>query len=188
MLACLIAPISGYTQGAAPVEIRRVNFGTARDSWLQVEIELRGSRNQRPGARNERFVDRVKVYCTLSYQFDDRFDFYTSELELVGLEQNKSAVVSFFLPGILVERDRIRREPFAYLVELEVAGQPLPIQEAGVSANIRNNAAAINSLKSRAELEGEQNLGILIPAYAAPLPLRDAQDMQAYIRVPSASR
>lgn len=182
-LACLLAApgvVSG--QGEAPVEVRRVQFQSERDDWLRVSIALRGNRNLAPDARNDRFTDRVKVRCVLAYEREDGFDFYRSELELVAIEQNATEEVSFLLPGILVKRDRLRGEPFAWLVELEVRGRPLPLQEEGISPSIRGNPTAAQSLKNRAELEAGVNDGILIPAYLGPPALLSGNDTTAYIR------
>ena len=175
-------------RGEAPVEIRRVQFESEREDWLRVRIELRGNRNPSPTARNDRFVDRVKVTCTLAYQFETGFDFYQAEAELIGMEQNQSTDVSFLLPGFIVERDRIRQEPFAYLIELEVGGETLPLQPEGVSPSIRSNPTAAQSLKTRAAAEAEPNDGILVPVYLAPLMFQEGNDAAGYIRRQPAGR
>lgn len=170
------------------MEVRRVQFESEREDWIRVRIELRGNRNPDPTARNDRFVDRIRVSCILAYQFDTGFDFYRSQAELVGIEQNQTAEVSFLLPGVIVERDRIRQDPFAYLIELEVKGEALPLQEAGVSPSIRSNPTAAQSLKSRAATEAERNDGILVPVYLAPPIFQDGNDTTAYIRREPESR
>ncbi len=166
------------------VEIRRVDFDTVRDDWLQVAIVLRANRNERPDARDSRYVERIRIRCMLSYEREPagRFDFYTSEAEVVALEQNQDKAVSFYLPGIVVERDRLPDHPFAYLVELEIAGEPQALQANGVSSNIRNNPVAVRSMKSRAESEGVENEGILRPDYLTPESVKNGSDPPAYIR------
>ena len=173
-----------YAQSRPLVEIGRVDFETVRNEWLKVEVSLEANRNERPDARDRRYVDRVLVRCILSYEREKRggFDFYTAQAEIVSLEQSDDKAVRFYLPGVLVERDRLRSDPFAYLIELEIAGEPQPLQENGVSANLRGNPAAVRSLRSRARTEGADNEGVLRPAYLAPASIQEKTAEPAYIR------
>lgn len=180
LLAVALGGWSGACgQSGALVEVRRLEFeGGGSTRPLVTTVELRAGRNELPGARDARFVDRVKVRLILSIQRpDNQFDFYRAEVELVSMRANETVRIPFSLPGIVVERDRIRGEPFAWLVELEVGGMPLAAQPGWVSANIANNPAAVQSLKTRAENEGKVNDGILVPGYSQGL-----DEGNAYVR------
>lgn len=161
--------------------MERVRFESLSEDWLKAEIEVQANRN--PAAENPRFVSSIQIFLTLSFRKDNgTFDFYRSSVELVALEQNDSALVSFYFPGVILKRDNFR-EPFAYLVEILAEGIRQPFMRESASANIRDNPQAVVSLKARAEAAAAENDGILLPEYLSPARFRDISTPPVYRRL-----
>ncbi len=180
LIALLLGGQGLSGQEGVLIDLERVRFERLAEDWLRTEIEIEANRNS--AASNPRFVSDIRVGLILSLQKKDgSFSFYRSEVEVVALEQNQSATVSFFLPGVILERDDVR-EPFAYLIELSVGGVAQPLTQRSASSNIQSNPQAMASLKSRAEAEGEQTDGILLPEYLAPIAYRNPREAPVYRR------
>lgn len=176
----LLGAVSLFGRDGILIDLERVRFVQMAEDWLRTEIEIEANRN--PTAKNPGYVSEIRVGLILSLQMEDgTFSFYRSDAEVVALEQNDSVTISFLLPGIVLERDEVR-EPFAYLVEIEVAGVPQPLTEESASSNIRSNPRALTSMKSRAEAEAEETDGILIPEYLAPIAYRNQKEPPVYRR------
>lgn len=167
-------------QSPALIELEQVRFESLPDDWLKAEVEVQANRN--PTKENSRFVSEIEITLNLSFQKPNGlFVFYRCSVEIVALEQNETALVAFYFPGILMERDNLR-EPFAYLVEIEAEGMRQPFSRESASANIVNNPQAVTSLKSRAEAAAEENDGILLPEYLAPMQYQDLRNPPIYRR------
>ena len=174
-LSLLIANLTFAEAPAAQVE--NIKFKNLSDDWVEMEVEIRANRNLSPDAKNERFVDNIKVMGYFAYVRDrkDRtFDFYKAEVEVISIEQGKKENVYFYMPGIVVKRDRLPKEPPYYFVALEINGQVLPIDSRAYSKSTLNDDT-IRSMKTKADAESEPNDFILMPSYNAPLGLIGAR-------------
>ena len=157
----------------APAQVDSIKFKTLQEDWVQMEIKIRANRNLAPDAKNERFVDNIKVMAYFAYEpkTKDRsktFDFYKSEVEIISMEQGKTKFVYFYMPGIIVKRDNLPKTPPYYFVALEVNGQVLPIDNRAYSKSTLNDDT-IRSMKIKADAESEPNDYILKPYYNSPL-------------------
>ncbi len=158
-----------------PVRVREVNFAreelTGRGGdWLEVEVALEGFGNPAPEARNPRFADRVKVMLMLGYANRENppaFTFFRSEATVVSIGEAGRVSVYFYLPPEVLDRDRLKREPYAYLVELEVDGRSIPLRRSNVSATLSDGARA-STFRARAKVEAAPNEGVLLPIYQTP--------------------
>ena len=156
---------------ADPVEVVRVRFDTnvGRDNWKLVNIELRTNLNPLENARDRNFIDNITLDLYLSYQLaDESFDFYRSQVRIVSLRRGDRRNVIFAIPGQIVERDRLRNEPFAYLVQIDIDGNTVPLRDTHVSPNIRGNAEAAERIVSEAGSQANRNDGVLQPHYLIP--------------------
>ncbi len=152
-----------------PAEVTNVNFESLRDDWVQMEIKIRANKNISEDARNERFVDNIKVMAYLGYERnrkDKSFDFYKAEAEIVSIEQGKQKEVHFFMPGVVVDRDRLPKVPPYYFVALEVDGKVFPLSNDAYSRDTLNSET-LRSMKQKADAESEKNDFILVPHYNA---------------------
>ena len=171
--ACLLffmAALPAALGQESAIVVDGVDFNTTDDDWVQMEIELTCEGNPNPEARSDRYVESIRVKAYLAYTIDEQartFDFYTSEVEILMMEQGESYNVYFYLPGLFVERDRLKETPDFYFVEVEVGGELLPPQEDGMSSTI-TNAQVLESMKQKAEAGASKNEGILMPIYFAP--------------------
>ena len=162
----LAAMVSTFAEEA--IKVDRVNFKSLRDNWVQMEVELSCQGNPSPEARSTRHVEDIKVKAYLGYKVDDGFDFYYSEVEIIIMEQGDDNNVYFYLPGLIVERDKLSSiDPDYYFVELTVGGEVQPSQRSARSSSIKNEAI-LASMKSKADSEGAENEHILMPVYYAP--------------------
>jgi len=156
---------------SAPAEVTDVDFSSLRDDWVQMEIKVRANKNDAEDAKNERFVDNIKLMAYLGYKrgsrADDGFDFYKAEAEIISIEQGKQKSVYFFLPGIIIDRDRLPKTPPYYFVALEVDGKILPLSNKSYSQATLNDDT-LRSMKQKADIESEANDFILMPHYKVP--------------------
>ncbi|MGJ3243153.1 MAG: hypothetical protein ACFE0O_09390 [Opitutales bacterium] len=178
----LLFSLPGLRAQALEIEVRDVRFEQTREDWIIMRIELRAGRNTLPDARNDRFIDDVLVRAIVSYEApEEGFDFYTAEARIISLETAENRAVYFCLPPEIVERDELRKDPFAWLVELEVLGNTLPIGRDNVSSNIPN-AQAVASFQERAAAAQAETVGIFRPHYLAPPGLVRAEDTPSFYR------
>ncbi|MFQ3271016.1 MAG: hypothetical protein ACI9A1_001336, partial [Lentimonas sp.] len=141
--------------------------------WVEMEVKIKANRNLAPDAKNERFVDNIKVLGYFAYERKNKdktksFDFYKAEVEVISIEQGKTENVYFYMPGIVVKRDNLPKTPPYYFVALEINGQVLPIDNRAYSKSTLNDDT-IRSMKTKADAESEPNDFILKPSYNAPL-------------------
>lgn len=163
----LATSMSIFAQAEA-IKVDRVNFKSLRENWVQMEVELSCQGNPAPDARNKRFVEDIKVKVYLGYKVGDGFDFYFSEVEIIIMEQGDDNSVYFYLPGQIVERDKLSStDPDYYFVELTIGGVEQPSQRAARSSSIKTEAI-LASMKSKADSEGADNEHILMPVYYTP--------------------
>jgi hypothetical protein len=169
MLSLMMAHISFAQSQVAQVD--DIKFKNLQNDWVQMEVKIRANANTAPDARNKRFVDNIKVMGYFGYVRDREaktFDFYKAEVEIISIEQGKTENVYFYMPGVVVKRDRLDKQPPYYFVALEVNGQVLPIDNRAYSKNTLNDDT-IRSMKTKADAESAINDFILKPSYDAPL-------------------
>ncbi|CAA6678088.1 MULTISPECIES: hypothetical protein [unclassified Lentimonas] len=165
---CLSGSLFGQD---APAQVDNIKFKNLNDDWVEMEVKIKAFKNTSPDAKNERFVDNIKVLGYFAYERDRKartFDFYKAEVEVISIEQGKTENVYFYMPGVVVKRDRLPKTPPYYFVALEINGQVLPIDNRAYSKGTLNDDT-IRSMKTKADAESEQNDYILKPSYNAPL-------------------
>ena len=115
------------------IKVDRVDFNSLRDNWIQMEVELSCHENPSPEAIDKRFVEKIKVKAYLAYARDASariYDYYTSEVEIIIMERGDDNNVYFYLPGLIVERDKLSTDPEFYYVEISVDGESQTPQKA----------------------------------------------------------
>lgn len=153
-----------------PAQVDNIKFKNLQDDWVEMEVKIKANRNLSPTAKSERFVDNIKVLGYFAYQDSKTkaFDFYKAEVQVISIEQGKTENVYFYMPGIVVKRDRLPKTPPYYFVALEINGQIQPIDSRAYSKSTLNDQSII-SMKTKADAESEPNDYILKPSYHAPL-------------------
>lgn len=140
----VIALMTGHLFGQAavaaksPVSVRDVKFmqtriGGQEHPWNRMQVELQATSPVDPKS-TKRWVDKVKVtvtqiYKTESSKFED-WNYYRSVATVLTLEIGKPRSVLFYLPGDIVKRDNLRKEPDYYYVQLDVGGTEQPLFDA----------------------------------------------------------
>jgi len=175
--------------GAGALQVRDVKFDKlGRDAWFRARVELIATDNPLPNPTNSRYLDDIFLTFYLIFGSPNSgFHFYKSEVDILSLELGDRCYIDFFIPGVIVERDRLSRNPFAHLVEMEISGNEFPFHPSHASTNLASNEAARASMKSRADSEGSRNVGVLIPSYFAPpaLTVDDGGRYPAFRRIDS---
>ena len=161
------------------VEVVSITFDKLEDDWLQAEIGLRvgpkhPSLYNKPESHNPRYVDAIEMTLILSYKAPNAakdFDYYRSTVAMPTLKRGPIHKIYFYLPGSIVKRDRLPREPDMYLVQISVNGLKLPGRpEHGKSGFFKKyGSIGINRYLAAAHSQALKNDGILLPQYHAPL-------------------
>ncbi|ADE54960.1 hypothetical protein [Coraliomargarita akajimensis] len=152
---------------AQDVVVDKVDFKSLRDSWVQVEIQLSCVGNSAADARDPKYLENIKVKPYLAYpkgESTSDFVYFTSEVEIMIMEARDKNRVYFYIPGLIIDRDRLKF-PKYYYVELEVNGQPV---EPSKKSFYGVADSSLPNLKSSAESGAAVNSGALIPYYHAP--------------------
>jgi hypothetical protein len=169
LTACLATSLTTPLFAVDAIQVNQVRFNSVGDDWIQMEVELACEGNQSPEARNPRFVENIKVRVYLAWKRDAKellFDYYSSEVEIVIMEQGDDNNVYFYLPGPIVDRDRLKKEPDYYYVEISVDDemQQPKGQTPAISRNI-SNLEILKSFTSKANAESLKNEHLLMPIY-----------------------
>jgi hypothetical protein len=178
------------SSGQPEVEVRSVKFSNVRapgggtDPWYEAAIELTVRGETPAGATApSRFVDRVQVSFGLGVRTrGGEFDFYRSSAEAVSLEVGR-AVVRFYLPPEIANREQISGEPYAFSVDLAVRGRPLVAVPSAVAAVLRS-PEALRSFKDRVTRAAPLNDGVLVPQFETPFAGLYAGDTPSFVRRP----
>lgn len=154
--------------------------GMSVNPWNRVELVLDARSNPDPKALNKRWVDRIKVTVTLGFDNKngkknlEEWSFYRASATVLTMEVNSARSVFFYLPGDIVKRDGLRKDPDVFFIELEVAGTPQILfdakglfvadQKASVSKLLADKAA-FYYVKGFADRGCLTNGGFLRPHY-----------------------
>ncbi len=177
MASVLFVPLLHGTVSVVGVSFSWAQAPGVEGDWLEFEIELREESGTGSSESPERFSSHVEVSLKVSFreaqQGANDFSFYEASAKLVALESGKRARIYFYLPPEIVRRDRLSREPFAWLVSLSVGGQPQPNEPSQYSRSLADSTVA-RSFLSRVAAEGPANDGILLPIYLTPFYQRES--------------
>jgi hypothetical protein len=167
------------------IKVDRVDFNSLRDDWIQVQVELTCMGNSSPDARDSRFVEGIQLRVYLAWERDAearQYDYYTSEVDIVIMEQGDDNNVYFYLPGLIVKRDRLRTDPDFYYVEVSINGEAQPPHKNAMSSNIAN-LEILKSFTSKANAEGLENENLLMPIYlVSGIDLGRVTDLPIFLR------
>lgn len=151
------------------ITVDRVEFNSLRDRWIQVEIELTANENTGAEAKDSRFIEDIKVKPYLVYANGnnaDEFVYLVNEVKILIMERGDRNNVYFYIPGLLAERDNMRKDPDYFYVEIEVNGEVQAPQKNSMGGI--KDLAMLENMKSRAESGASANEGFLLPIYFAP--------------------
>lgn len=167
---------------AQDVTVDKVKFNSLRDYWVEIEIQLTCNGNSAPDARSSKFLENIKIKPYLAYpkgDSADEFVYFTSEVEVLVMEQRDKNNVYFYLPGAVMKRDGLKYPKF-YYIELEVNGTVVPPTN---NAYKGIDLTSIPNMKSMTEAGAEMNEDVLLPVYYTPAEqLRSVRDLPVFRR------
>jgi hypothetical protein len=148
-----------------------------------MQVEVSASYNPDPKALNKSWVDKVKltvtqVYKTKSQKAED-WNYYRSTVTILTLKVNQPRSVSFYLPGDIVKRDNLRKEPDYYFVQVEAGGNEEPLFDAKGNVITEQSRAISHDFAKKATFDGAKDVadrcagntsGILRPQYLVNYP------------------
>lgn len=181
----------GGVQKAA-VAVRDVKFLQTKlnnqvNPWNRMQVELQANFNPDSKALNKRWVDKIKVTVTQIYKTSSKdlkdWNYYRASATVLTMEVNQPRSVVFYLPGDIVKRDVLRKEPDWYYVQLEVGGAEEPMFDAKGMILSDHASAVHKSLSKKADFDGAKDAadrgvgntpGILRPQYLVNFLIPDA--------------
>ena len=172
------------------VKFDMVDSGVKKNEHWSMAVELTGGRTADPQAVNPKFVDDIEVTVLIGFKLGDaEFQFFDSKVEIITLEEGEDAVVRFYLEPEIVDRLNLPKEPYAYLVEIEAAGEAVTSTRK-MRADYMKTPALVESFKTASRKEGvSDNNGLLVPVYDSifwtGVNRGELQDTPAYKRKPS---
>ncbi len=172
------------------------------NAWNRVEVVVDPRANPDPQASNKRWIDKVKVTLTIGYKGEksksaEDWNYYRASATILTLEQNQPRSVFFYLPGDVVKRDQLRKDPDVYYVDVEVAGTAqaifdargllIPDQKAAVSKELLKKAD-YDGCKGFADRGVLNSTGILRPQYLVSFYDKVSDFSPEFVREDSSSR
>lgn len=161
VFALMVGHLFGQAAAPAksPVAVRDVKFmqvriGGQEHAWNRMQVELQANATVDPKAL-KRWVDKVKVTVTQIYKTDsakfEDWNYYRASATVLTLELGKPRSVLFYLPGDIVKRDNLRKEPDYYFVQLDVGGAEAPLFDAK-GALVAEQARAVHREISKKDI------------------------------------
>lgn len=188
------------------VSVKDVKFQQAKfsgpNSWNRIEVVVDPKANPDPKASNKRWVDKVKVTVTIGYKGEksksaEDWNYYRASATVLTLEVNSPRSIFFYLPGDVVKRDMLRKDPDVYYVELEVAGTTQAIFDAKGQLIADHKGAVSKELYKKADFDGCKGFadrgvlntaGILRPQYLVGFYDKEWQFSPEFVREDASSR
>jgi len=167
---------------ADTVALRRdISFSQTRSrgaggDWMAVMMEMLPNLNPDPSARSREFLENVDIILHMAYIQDGKkgtkgeplFDFYQSRCRIGIMKAREPVVLAFFLPGHIIERDNLPREPEYWAVEILVNDVPQEPSKSLVSRFYKKQLEFLPSFLTKSTQESRVNEGLLVPQYLAP--------------------
>jgi hypothetical protein len=202
------APAAGAAAGASgksAVFVRNVTFqqtklGGQVNPWNRMQVEIQANSAAATGGAaaakadpkgegestktgNKKWVDKVKVTVTQIYKTTsakpEDWNYYRSSATVLTIEVNQPRSVLFYLPGDIVKRDNLKKEPDYYYVQIEVAGNEEPTFDARGVVLADQKMALHKDLQTKAKFDPAKDAadrgvvatpGILRPQYLVLYP------------------
>ena len=149
--------------------------GAGGGIWMSASMELVPNLNPDPKARNKEYLDDVELSLHLAYEMPPAagqklFDFYSSTVRIAILKARERVPLTFFLPGYIVERDRLPREPKYWAVEISIGGIPQEASANTVSREYKTPEMLkfLPTFLGKVAQEGRRTEGLLMPQFLAP--------------------
>lgn len=174
---------SQTTSSKSAIVVKDVKFfqhrlGGQINPWNRMQVEVSANYNPDAKALNKSWVDKIKltvtqVYKTKSTKAED-WNYYRSSVTILTLEVNQPRTISFYLPGDVVKRDNLRKEPDYYYVQVETAGNEEPLFDAKGNVITEQSRAICRELSQKKNFDAAKdvadrcagnNPGILRPQF-----------------------
>lgn len=165
---------------AETIDLRRdISFGQVRSrgaggTWMSVSMEVMPNFNPDPNAKSREFLENVEFIVHIAFtgkpgpDGQPKFEFYRASSTVTILKARESLILNYFLPGHIVERDRLPREPAYWAVEILVNGVQQEHSSKLSSRAFRSNPDSLKNFITKSASESRQNDGLLMPQYLAP--------------------
>ena len=135
--------VTSYAQKQDPVSVTKVEFkqiqqqqiSLSAGEWTRIVVELLGNENPDKKANNTQFIRDVDVTLTLVYRDEkakdkkslDSFIVLKNKARLFAIKVKEKTPVVFYIPFEAKEIYRLKKEPFAWSIDLSVSGTPIEL-------------------------------------------------------------
>lgn len=179
ILLLIFSLLSFLNATNAPIEIQSIRFDkvkVGKYDWTQIEVKLFANASFSSKTlvqRNSKYLDDIEMCLYLCYDNRNQKtkDFYKSTVKIVSIEKGVANYAYFYIPGIVVERDRLDKTPFAWMADFTISGNKIPNDPKKFKNNFSsrlNSLSLVESFLSNLEEGIQKNEGILLPIYLAP--------------------
>jgi hypothetical protein len=176
------------TNSKSVILVKDVKFfqhrlGGQINPWNRMQVEVSANYNPDPKALNKTWVDKVKVTVTQVFKNKsakaEDWNYYRSSVTILSLEINQPRTVSFYLPGDVVKRDNLRKDPDYFFVQVEAAGNEEPLFDAKGSVTAEQSRAVSHDLAKKKNFDEAKDVadrcvgntsGILRPQFLVNYP------------------
>lgn len=146
----------------------------AGGDWMSVTLELLPNLNPDPTAKSREFLENVEIILHMAFEAPPgpdgapKFEFYQSRCTISIMKARQPVIMAFFMPGHIVERDKLPREPKFWAVEFNVNNVPQEPSKSTVSRYYKSNLEQLPSFLQKSATDSRANDGLLMPQYIAP--------------------
>jgi hypothetical protein len=183
-----VAEKAPSTSTKSVIVVKDVKFfqhrlGGQINPWNRMQVEVVANSNPDPKALNKTWVDKVKLTVTQVFKNKstkaEDWNYYRSSVTILSLEINQPRTVSFYLPGDVVKRDNLRKEPDYFFVQVEAAGNEEPLFDAKGNVIAEQSRAISHDLAQKKNFDGAKdvadrcagnNPGVLRPQFLVNYP------------------
>tara|TARA_B110000305_G_C19344616_1_gene590971 strand:+ start:374 stop:1000 length:627 start_codon:yes stop_codon:yes gene_type:complete len=150
------------------------------EDWFIARIKIKANQNKSPEANDPKFLDNIKLKFYVALETKNKklmtgkkasYRVFQSEVDIVSIRTEEPYhYVSFGIPGVIIERDKLDRSPKIYLVELSVNNQLIPVSKShnGKGMDGLKSPTAISSFKAMASQQESANKDLMMPQYLLP--------------------
>jgi len=142
---CAALLASGAVYAIDPVSVEKIEFKRIQQQqialssgmWTRVAVILLGNENPDKKASNDKFIRDVEVTLTLVYRDEkaknkkspDSLLVFKNKARLFAVKVKDKTPVVFYIPFEAAEIYRIKKDPFAYSIEVSVGGSPIELSK-----------------------------------------------------------
>ena len=118
-------------------QVQQQQISLSSGEWTRICVELMGNENPDKKANNLQFIRDIDVTLTLVYRDEKAKDkksadsllVFKNKARLFAIKVKEKTPVVFYIPFEAKEIYRLKKEPFAWSIDLSVGGTPIELSK-----------------------------------------------------------